>query len=134
MKDKLTLIAIVVFSLVVFGGLILLAKSNQGAGKLDYGEFISCLAEKEAKFYGAFWCPHCQDQKNKFGGQDELLAEKGVYIECSNPDRSQNELCTEEGIESYPTWEINGERFSGVLELEALASGTSCVLPTEVSE
>lgn len=94
-------------------------------GELD--EFASCLGEKGAKFYGAFWCPHCGNQKKLFGRSERLLP----YIECSTPDgNSQTLVCKDAGIEGYPTWEFADEvRESGELSLERLAEKTGCELP-----
>ena len=90
--------------------------------------FAQCIAASEAKFYGAFWCPHCIEQKALFG---KAAAEKLPYVECSNPDKkSQTQICVEKKITGYPTWELaNGERLSGNQTLETLATKTSCVLP-----
>jgi uncharacterized membrane protein len=80
------------------------------------------LADVGATFYGAWWCPHCQEQKQLFGKE---AAEIMPYVECSAPDgQSQTPACQEAGISSYPTWEINGERLSGRQSLEQLARAT----------
>lgn len=76
------------------------------------------LKESGAKFYGAFWCPHCQKQKQTFGKE---AMEFVPYIECSEPDRRPNATCQVAGIESYPTWEINGQRSTGEKSLADLA-------------
>jgi len=93
--------------------------------KLD--AFATCLQDKGVKFYGAFWCPHCQAQKALFGSSAKLLP----YVECSNPDgNSQNELCNSLKIESYPTWVFpSGARVTGEQSLESLSATTSCALP-----
>ena len=44
--------------------------------------FAQCITDSGAKFYGAFWCPHCQNEKRLFGSAEKLLP----YIECSTPD------------------------------------------------
>jgi len=116
---------IVILALVGLVAYFILVEPKPG----KYDEFAMCLEEEGAVFYGAFWCPHCADQKAEFGRS----ANKIPYTECSTPDgRSQLEVCNEAGIESYPTWEFaDGERVSGVLSLEELADKTSCELPTE---
>lgn len=77
------------------------------------------LAKTDAKFYGASWCPHCQEQKESFGASAPRLP----YIECSpaGPKGPTARACTEAGIKSYPTWIINGERYIGTQTLENLA-------------
>ncbi len=93
-----------------------------------YGEFAQCIADSGAKFYGAFWCTHCQSQKKMFGSAAKLLP----YIECSAPDaKSLFPICTEKKIESFPTWDFaDGSRQTGEMQLSALAEKTGCVLPT----
>jgi uncharacterized membrane protein len=66
------------------------------------------LTNTGAKFYGAYWCPACQDQKKYFGAAARRLP----YIECS-PDgrnRPQGAVCDEAGVNGYPTWFINGKK------------------------
>ncbi len=92
-----------------------------------YDAFAQCLGEKGATFYGAFWCPHCQEQKKLFGrSADEL-----PYVECSTPGgQDQLPVCAEAGVKNYPTWVFAaGERLSGLIPLETLAEKTGCALP-----
>ena len=90
-------------------------------------EFAKCLNDKGAKFYGAFWCPHCQNQKAMFGRSEKYLP----YIECSTPDtKGQLQVCTDKKITGYPTWEFaDGSRESGEVEPALLAEKTGCTLP-----
>ena len=96
-----------------------------------YDAFATCLKDKGAVFYGAFWCPHCQAQKKLFGTSAKLLP----YVECSTADASgQLPICIAKKIESYPTWELaDGTRIptenSAGVTLETLAAKTSCELP-----
>lgn len=76
------------------------------------------LQRSEAKFYGAFWCPACQEQKSLFGPAAEQLP----YVECS-PNGRKGVLaraCIEEKITGYPTWIIRGRRYQQVLSTEEL--------------
>ncbi|NIO10817.1 MAG: Vitamin K epoxide reductase [Deltaproteobacteria bacterium] len=77
------------------------------------------LEEANAKFYGAYWCPHCEDQKAMFGASAHRLP----YIECSPGGRRapQSAICRAMNIRSYPTWIINGRRYTGRLTLKDLA-------------
>lgn len=108
-------------STAVIGGLVW--RKNRPA-PLD--GFARCLEEKGAEFYGAFWCPHCQRQKQLFGRSERLLP----YIECSTPDgRGQLPVCKDKGIEGYPTWEFaDGSRQSGELTLQELSEKSGCAL------
>ncbi|RZM79101.1 vitamin K epoxide reductase family protein [Leptolyngbya iicbica] len=86
------------------------------------------LADTGAVFYGAWWCPHCHDQKQLFGQE---AAQTILYVECSTPDgQGQTSECQAAGITGYPTWEINGERLSGTQTLEELAQLTGYKGPT----
>lgn len=93
--------------------------------KLD--SFAKCLGEKGAKFYGAFWCPHCKNQKQLFGNAAKYLP----YIECSAPDqRTQYQICNDAKVEGYPTWDFaDGSRLTGEVPLEKLSEKTGCLLP-----
>lgn len=125
---KIKTIVIIVLLLVVTIMLIAWGAIQQSApSRLD--GFAQCLKDKEAVFYGAFWCPHCNDQKKLFGTAKRLLP----YVECSTPDgRGQRPVCTEKKIEGYPAWDFaDGTRESGLLTLERLAEKTGCVLPAE---
>ncbi|MEY4359186.1 MAG: hypothetical protein RLZZ631_672 [Cyanobacteriota bacterium] len=70
-----------------------------------------------AVFYGAWWCPHCNHQKDLFGSAAmELLP----YVECDKDDAGRKR-CQEAQVRAYPTWDLKGERRMGVLSLEELA-------------
>ena len=91
-----------------------------------YDTLAKCLGDRGAKFYGAFWCPHCQEQKRMFGNSAKLLP----YFECSNPDKSQNQACNDKQIKQYPTWEFaDGSRMGGEQKPEVLAEKAGCPMP-----
>lgn len=119
----------VVVLLVSAGLMAWSSNAPKGAGELD--GFAQCLGEKGATFYGAFWCPHCKEQKKMFGNSERLLP----YVECSTPDgRGQTARCAEAGIQSYPTWVFaDGATSTGTLSLETLAERTGCQLPGAAS-
>jgi thiol-disulfide isomerase/thioredoxin len=126
--DTKVVIGVIVGALVlVFGGAMIASSTGSQAASPAMTSFAQCLAENDATFYGAFWCPHCQDQKEMFGGaKDEL-----PYVECSTPSgNGQRQVCREAGIETYPTWEFaDGSRETGVLSIDTLAEQTSCSAP-----
>jgi len=80
------------------------------------------LAKSGAKMYGAFWCPHCQQQKQYFGTSASRLP----YVECSPDGQSgpQAKECKDNQILSYPTWLINGKKIDEVMSLKQLADAT----------
>lgn len=116
--NKQTLISIIVVVAVVIVGLIFLQKVGNKPGPND--GLAQALKDSGTVFYGAFWCPHCADQKKLFGTSVPLLP----YSECSTPDgNSQVQACTEKGITSYPTWVFpDGSRLVGPQSLQTLAS------------
>ncbi|MBW4459166.1 MAG: hypothetical protein KME47_02855 [Nodosilinea sp. WJT8-NPBG4] len=86
------------------------------------------LTDTGAIFYGAWWCPHCHEQKQLFGQEASQVM---PYIECAMPDgQEQTPECQEAGIAGYPTWEINGERLSGRQTLEEIAQLSGYTGPT----
>jgi uncharacterized membrane protein/glutaredoxin len=81
------------------------------------------LKEQGVLFYGASWCPHCQEQKRLFGASATRLP----YVECNlaGPNAPQASACTAAGVDTYPTWVFNGRRVVGqVLSLAELAETT----------
>jgi hypothetical protein len=126
MKSSLVGVAV---AIIAIGGIWYVMQGGISApstpGPLD--GFAQCLKDKDALFYGAFWCSHCQNQKKMFGSSEKLLP----YIECSTPDgKGQLAVCREKNITGYPTWIFaDGSRESGELDLEMLAAKTGCELP-----
>jgi len=82
-------------------------------------KFAKFLSEKNIKMYSAYWCPHCHDQKQLFGKQ---AVKELTVVECAQDGKdNQHELCREKQIEGFPSWEIKGEIYSGVKNLNDLA-------------
>lgn len=78
------------------------------------------LKQVGAKMYGAFWCPHCHEQKQLFGQE---ASQSINYIECDpRGKKPQPELCEAAKIESFPTWKIKDKSVSGTQSLEELAA------------
>ncbi len=123
---KLNSLIFIVIALVVVGGIIWFLATPSGPGQYD--QFAQCLQDKGVKFYGAWWCPHCRDQKALFGKSVSKLP----YIECSAAGQQnvQLQVCKDAKIESYPTWEFaDKSRVSKVMTLQELADKTTCALP-----
>ncbi len=73
--------------------------------------------------YGAFWCPHCDNQKRLFGDGWKYVR----YVECSLQDRTQSQACSDAGITAYPTWEFpGGSRVEGALSLAQIEKLSGC--------
>jgi thiol-disulfide isomerase/thioredoxin len=112
---------LIIIVLIIVGGLIgLLVVEGKKPGQYD--DLAQCISDSGAKFYGAFWCPHCQATKAMFGKSAKLLP----YVECSDGQK-QLPICDQQDIQSYPTWIFkDGSRLSGERTLEELAQKTSC--------
>ncbi len=94
-----------------------IAVSQTYAGKL-----VQHLNATGAKMYGAYWCPHCNEQKEIFGN----AAKQIPYIECDpKGEKSQTQLCIDKKVKSFPTWEINGTTYEGRRNLNELADLSS---------
>jgi thiol-disulfide isomerase/thioredoxin len=114
---------------IVILGLIAARQFGGGASAsrvTQYDSFAQCISDSGAMFYGAFWCPHCQEQKALFDKSVKL-----PYVECSTPDgQSQNKVCSDLNITGYPTWTFSdGTRVERTMTREELAEQTSCALP-----
>lgn len=90
--------------------------NESGPGEMDLARH---LAEIDAKNYGAYWCPHCHEQKELFGKQAFALID---YVECDpKGQNARPQMCQAAGLRGYPTWQINGQLYPGVQRLERLA-------------
>lgn len=125
MKKTMLITALVI--ILVVGGLIsLLVVQANKPGKFD--TLAQCITDSGAKFYGAFWCPHCQAQKAMFGKSAKFLP----YVECSESNgKGQLAICKEKNIEGYPTWELaDGTRIpvenTNGVSMKTLAEKTNC--------
>ena len=80
----------------------------------------AALTDSGAMFYGASWCPHCQEQKALFGASQDRLP----YVECSpaGPRGATASSCVAAGVRTYPTWVFSdGSRVSEVIPVRELA-------------
>lgn len=95
------------------------ASQNATVDSSSYeAQLANHLDETGATMYGAYWCPHCADQKEMFGQAVDLVP----YVECAaDGENAQPQLCKDKGIQGYPTWEINGEFYPGSQSLDTLA-------------
>ena len=127
MKKETKFIFFIIIIIIIVGGVGFFASRSQIEKDLKLDGFAQCIADSGARFYGTFWCSHCQNQKKMFGSSQKLLP----YIECSTPDgEEQLQVCKDANIKGYPTWVFADEsRLSGELSLEKLAEKTQCQLP-----
>jgi hypothetical protein len=117
-------IVIVVGIVAVCAGLYFLLRHKHDS-RMD--AFAQCLGSKGAKMYGAYWCPHCADQKELFGSSFQYAP----YVECGiKGSRNQAQVCTDAGVKRFPTWTFaDGAKVEGEHSLEFLGEATGCPLP-----
>jgi hypothetical protein len=93
-----------------------------------YDSFARCLATRNARMYGLYWCPHCADQKREFGSSFHYVP----YIECAseNDPHELTPACKAAGVKLFPSWQFGAEPpKEGVLTLQELSQKTGCSLP-----
>ena len=93
-----------------------------GVNSEQDNEYVAKLADfmtsQGAVLYGAYWCPHCQEQKKIFGD----AIKKINYVECDSRGPNANpDECRGQNIKSYPTWIYQGQQYVGTQSLSQLA-------------
>jgi len=126
-RPKPGVVRMIIIALLIvgaFGGAYRLGRRKR-TSRLD--TFAQCLAGKQAKMYGVYWCTHCAEQKEMFGSSFQYIP----YIECGiRGSRGEEASCLQVGVKHFPTWEFgNGERVEGALPLQLLGAKTGCGLP-----
>jgi uncharacterized membrane protein len=95
-------------------------------------ELAKHLKKIGAKMYGAYWCPHCHDEKEAFGKEATAIIN---YVECAPEGvNSQSDLCVQvlekakkqsgQDVVGFPTWEIKGNYYIGTQTLTDLANNS----------
>lgn len=86
-------------------------------------ELANHLVKIGAKEYVAYWCPHCHEQKLLFGQEAyQIIESNNVSTECAGDSpKGKPDVCRAANVQSFPTWVINGQTYSGVQNLAELA-------------
>jgi hypothetical protein len=109
-----------VVALAVLGIAAIVPKGNVDAvGTTDYRVSLAKhLTDSGVVMYGAYWCPHCADQKTMFGDAFRHVN----YVECDpRGANAKPAVCDAKGVRRYPTWHIGGRAYEGVYTLDELA-------------
>jgi hypothetical protein len=115
----------------LYGGILVLLAGTYYAGwhhkNHKYDAFAQCIATKQAKMYGLYWCPHCLEQKEMFGESFHYVP----YVECAIKGSSElAPQCKVAGVKLFPSWQFGMDPpKEGVLSLETLSGKTGCSLP-----
>mgnify|MGYP001198643788 CR=1 FL=1 len=91
-----------------------------------YDDFAKCMASKQVKMYGAYWCPHCADQKEILGKSYRF-----VYVECGiQGSHEESDECKKLGVKLFPTWRFPDSSMTPlVFSAQELSDKTGCSLP-----
>ncbi|MGC1646877.1 MAG: hypothetical protein WA741_13685 [Candidatus Sulfotelmatobacter sp.] len=117
--------------MVTYGVVVILLAAAFIAGRYyknhKYDNFAKCLATKQARMYGLYWCPHCIEQKEMFGEAFHFVP----YQECAiKGSQEEAPVCKIAGVKLFPAWQFGDESpKEGVLSMEALSDKTGCTLP-----
>jgi hypothetical protein len=128
MNKKIIITAIVLVAIAIIGvlgsgitGLTVIKQKKE----YNLDAFAQCLTKQNITMYGAYWCPHCLNEKEAFGTSWQYVQ----YIECDAKGPNGNpDLCKQMGVEGYPTWIIDGVKMPGEMTLEKLAQLSQCSL------
>lgn len=114
---NLTIIVLIAFG--IAAGFFIFQSKNLSSVDLD--KFAQCLSEKGAVMYGAYWCPHCQNEKDAFGDSFRYVR----YVECTEKPQE----CLAQGIKGYPAWVFSdGRKLEGEQGIENLSRESGCSL------
>lgn len=113
----------------IFGvfGIVVLLVASYAAGWYHrthrYDALGRCMASRQVKMFGAYWCPHCADQKERLGRSYRF-----VYAECGVPgSHAEQQQCIQQGVKLFPTWRMpDGSLKPGVFTPQELGSMTGC--------
>ena len=115
----------------IWGGIVVLFVLAYAAGwehmNHRYDGFAKCLSSKQVKMYGAYWCPHCAEQKEEFGKSFQYVN----YVECAiHGSREMTPACQAAGVLHYPSWQFGTSPLvEGKFPLQELSDKTGCSLP-----
>lgn len=106
---------ILIFAILIF----ILNNLNDSGNQKNLDSFAQCLTDKGYTMYGAYWCPHCQNEKKEFGDSFRLIS----YVECTKEPKK----CVEAGIQGYPTWiSADGKKLEGEQGIKRLSEISGC--------
>jgi hypothetical protein len=121
-SNPLPIIVTAVVAVLVLGGAFYMIKNKSGAQDV----LAKCLAEKQVKMYGLYWCEHCAEQKTMFGSSFKYVP----YVECGiKGSRAEQPECIQAGIKNFPTWKFpDGSLAEGTRPLEFISQKSGCSL------
>ena len=114
MRKRLWITIAIIIGVIIFS--IVITKSlHNGISS----ETAKCIGENSI-LYIQLGCHACQMQENLFGESYQNLNVVDCFYE------SERQKCIDAGITATPTWIINGEKYTGIQQIEKLKELTSC--------
>src|ERR1022692_4772518 len=117
--------------MLIWGGIVVLFVVAYAAGweykNHRYDGFAKCLAVKQTKMYGLYWCPHCAEQKEMFGKAFQYVP----YVECAiKGSRELAPACTAAKVKLFPSWQFGATPpKEGGFQMQELSDKTGGSLP-----
>ncbi len=115
------------------GNTFFLVDTTSGDSEIQLAKHLKATG---AKMYGAYWCPHCCEQKQLFGKE---AMKEFTYVECADDGKnSEAKACAaaRPDIEKqtgqnfgFPTWEVGGKFYAGRQVLADLAKNSGYTGP-----
>lgn len=122
--------AVALAVLAPFGAAFIFAMPEGGSAAYE-AALARHLRDQGAVMYGAYWCPHCTEQKALFGDAAKDLP----YVECDPKGmNARPDLCEKAGVKSFPTWVLGDKRREGVQTPQALADFSNFKEPARASK
>ena len=107
-------IFILVLCVIVVSGCV----TGNSIGIDEKKEFAKCLTQNNATMYGAYWCSHCQNQKELFGDAIQFVN----YVDCTEKTTE----CENAGVRGCPTWIVGEQHLEGAHSFSTLSKLTGC--------
>jgi hypothetical protein len=122
-KAEVGPIVAILIAVLVLGGAFYILKRKRTAPP---AAFAKCLAAKQVTMYGLYWCEHCAEQKQMFGGTFRDVP----YVECGiKGSRAEEPACIQAGVKNFPTWKFpDGTMVEGTMPLAFISRKSGCSL------
>ncbi|MGI0491228.1 vitamin K epoxide reductase family protein [Alkalinema pantanalense CENA528] len=115
------------------GNVYFLVDATSGESEVQLAKHLKASG---AKMYGAFWCPHCCEQKQLFG--KEAMKEMD-YVECAEGGKDAQVNTCKTSLDAaaqqtgqapgFPTWFVGGKYYAGRQTLAELAKNSGYTGP-----
>lgn len=113
-KNKLITASVVIFILIIAGGIIYFKNFQSSTIQDTPSEKVAKYIGEHSVLYVQTGCIHCKEQEDLFGINIRYLN----IIDGAKEENRQKFI--DEGINEVPTWIINKQKYVGVQSIEKL--------------